>query len=183
MFTNIKIYPPRIVVEDYALDVATVCTMKALDNNIARYAGGHGQSSYPVSSTGVVGVNYAGSSVDIEMVGVLCFNQYVPSGVGYVNFLLGASVANKSTFYVCFCEEATNFNYPYNSARARIKIQLHEFQRFGLSVTSTNILWYSIPFENAPERVTAFLMTKGDGATAVATTLYASQVNVEDIYE
>ena len=186
METNQKLYPPMLIVEDYALDVASVNLFQLIDNNIARYAGRHGQSSYACSTTGVVGTLYTGLSTNLCFVGNLFHNLPTIGIGGTLAYLAGVSAYNKSRWQVVFYpSSAAPFVFNDDTARYAMTKAIYTVD---VVPDSINIYWRTCVFPmsgyGVSHNLSAFLGTiSTDGSTTVTTTLYSSHVETECIFE
>jgi len=178
LYTNEKHYPPIFALEDYALDVSTVAHMKALDNNIARYAGGHSQSSYVVTTSGVTGTALTTSSSGHKYLATVGHRIPNTGSVVRVALLIGASAANKSTVHMYL---HTPISYVTSDSQI-VNVMNNCWEDYSITFDNTNKVWRifelstgSLPF------FSICLFSVGDGSTSVTTTLYSSQVEVEDV--
>ena len=181
MYTNYKVYPPSRYVEDFALDVATVTRLQCLDNNIARYAGRHEQSCYPVGTSGVSGMSYTGTSTNRKFVAPIFHRLPTIGKTGRLFFLAGVSVKEKSYYKIYFYKTGQS-PYVFDDSTAAIAVSNALVHSYTVFPDSTSIFWREciFPMENIGPYLSAFISTVStDGATNVTTTLYSSHVETE----
>lgn len=177
-----KHYPPMFSLEDYSLDVATVARLRALDENIARFAGGHSQSSYIIGSSGMSGKTVTTSSVNAKLLGQIAYMMPWAGSTVHVFALLEASSGGSDYSRLELVVHPTmdfifsDSQYQYARQYA-YEIKTHLF-------SDTKRRWVrfdGIQVQNTFP-VSMSLWTLGNGTNSVTTTLYASHVQVEDVF-
>lgn len=177
-YTDEKLYPPQVYSEDFPLDVASVQLMKCLDENIARFAGCHSQSQYPLTSAGVAGNTVTTLSTQKQYLATIAHKAPVLGNKCRVWFLAGVTAAGHSFVNIYLCD-GDSIPYVYNTDTAQAAINSSVESEYVSDFTVSAPRWYYGEFDIGTLRTVSIFATVHTDGTTTGTTIYASHVEME----